>query len=130
MKSKNLEVDKYIQGFPKNIQKILKQVRALVKSLAPKAEEALSYGMPGYKLNKKPLVYFAAWKNHLGFYPTPTGLTRFKKELKNFSGAKGSVQFPFEKVPFDLIAKIVKFRVGENLEKYIFKTGKKLKQRV
>lgn len=111
-------IDTYIQNFPNNIQKILKQIRQTIKKAAPKAEETISYGIPTFKLNGKNLVHFAAWKNHIGFYATPSGNQAFKKELSKFQGSKGSVHFPLEKpMPLGLIKKIVQFRVKEALTK-------------
>ena len=108
-------VDQYIAGFPPEVQKILKRVRSTVRKAAPEAEETFSYRMPSYTLNGK-LVYFAAFKKHIGFYPRVTGISKFKHELSAYEGAKGSVRFPFNKpVPFNLISRIVKFRVKENL---------------
>lgn len=109
-------VDAYIKKFPKEVQAILKKVRITVKKAAPKAEESIAYGMVGYKLNKRPLVYFGGWKNHIGFYATPSGHTKFEKELSKYQGAKGSVKFPLsEPMPYTLIAKVVKHRVKVNL---------------
>lgn len=99
------------------MQVVLEQVRSAIRKAAPQAEETIAYGMPAYRLNG-PLVYFAAFKHHLGFYATPTGHEAFAKELANYKQGKGSVQFPLdEPIPIDLITKIVKFRVKENLEK-------------
>lgn len=110
-------VDEYITSFPKNAQKHLKQVRAIVIKAAPGAEEMLSYKMPYYKYHGR-LLYFAAHTNHLGLYPMAAGIERFKKELAGYKTAKGSVQFPFDKpLPAALITKIIKFRVNANLEK-------------
>jgi uncharacterized protein YdhG (YjbR/CyaY superfamily) len=110
-------VNEYIEGFPKATQTLLKQLRATIKKAAPDAEELISYQMPAYK-NNGPLVYFAAYKNHIGFYPTGQGISAFKKELSVYKGSKGAVQFPLdEKLPLDLITKIVKYRVKQNLEK-------------
>jgi len=112
------EVDKYIEQFPKEVQKKLKQVREIITSEAPDAVEGIAYGMPGYKLNKKPLVYFAGYKNHIGFYATPTGHEAFAEELSKYKQGKGSVQFPIDQpLPVDLIQRIVQFRVQENLSK-------------
>src|SRR5688500_16716772 len=111
-------IDEYIAGFPENTQKILQQVRATIKKAAPDAEEKISYGIPTFTLNNTYLVYFAGYKNHIGFYPTPTGGETFKKELSIYKTGKGSVQFPLNKpMPLDLITKIVKYRVKENLQK-------------
>ena len=108
-------VDAYILSFPKEIQKHLNQVRKTIKSKAPGAEEGISYGMPAYKLNGKPLVYFAGYKNHIGFYATPQGHEAFEKELSVYKQGKGSVQFPVsEPMPLSLISRIVEFRVSEN----------------
>lgn len=108
-------VDEYIMSFPGDIQMILEEIRAIVKKKAPGAAESISYGMPGYKTNKKPLVYFAAFKNHIGFYATPSGHSKFAKELSGYQQGKGSVQFPLDKpIPYDLIGRIVEFRVQEN----------------
>jgi uncharacterized protein YdhG (YjbR/CyaY superfamily) len=113
-----MTVDNYIVSFPESVRVLLEQVRATIKENAPDAVESIAYQMPAYKTNGKPLVYFAAFKNHIGFYATPTGHSEFAKELSKYKQRKGSVQFPFDKpVPFDLIGRIVKFRVKENLSK-------------
>ena len=114
--TKPKDSDEYIAGFPKEIQNLLEQVRATIKKAAPKAEEVISYGMPGFKLNGM-LVWFAGYTKHIGFYPKASGIESFKKELSIYKGAKGSVQFPIDKpLPLGLITKIVKFRVRENLQ--------------
>ena len=112
----NIEtVDNYIKTFPEDVQILLKQIRATIKENAPEAEENIAYQMPAYKTNGKPLVYFAGFKNHIGFYATPTGHSQFEKELSNYKQGKGSVQFPLDKpIPLTLIARIVKFKVEEN----------------
>ena len=116
MKKPN-NTQEYIESFPENIQKLLTQIRSTIIKAAPEAEEVISYGMPGFKLGSM-LVFFAAYPNHIGFYPTPSGIEKFKKELSTYKGAKGSVQFPLDQpLPLGLITKIVKFRVKENLEK-------------
>jgi uncharacterized protein YdhG (YjbR/CyaY superfamily) len=108
-------IEKYISQYPENVQEILRKIRKLIKENAPGAEELISYGMPGYRTNKKPLVYFAAFKNHIGLYATPSGHEKFKKELSKYKQGKGSVQFPLDQpVPYKLIERIVKFRVAEN----------------
>ena len=118
-------IDAYIANFPKDVQEILSELRATIRDAAPEAEETISYQMPTFRL-KGNLVHFAAYKNHFGFYPTPSGIENFKKELSLYKGAKGSVKFPIDKpLPFDLISKIVKFRVAENLERATRKTKKK-----
>jgi uncharacterized protein YdhG (YjbR/CyaY superfamily) len=115
MKSKIANVDEYIKNFPKEVQKILEQVRATIRDKAPGAVESISYGMPGYKTKGKPLVYFAGYEKHIGFYATPTGHAEFAAELSKYKQGKGSVQFPIDKpIPLDLIARIVAFRVMEN----------------
>jgi uncharacterized protein YdhG (YjbR/CyaY superfamily) len=111
-------VDEYISNFPEEIQNNLQSIRKVIKSTAAEAEESISYGMPAYKLNKKPLVYFAAFKNHIGFYATPTGHKEFAEELAKYKQGKGSVQFPInEPIPLDLIERIVIFRVEGNSKK-------------
>lgn len=111
-------VDAYIAGFPTPVQKKLRAIRAVIHKEAPAAVESISYGMPAYKLNKKPLVYFAAYKTHIGFYATPTGHKAFAKELSVYKQGKGSVQFPIaEEMPMDLIRRIVVFRTKENMNK-------------
>lgn len=116
MKKPN-DIDDYISGFPSEIQKILQQLRTTIKKAAPQATETISYRMPAFKL-KEVLVFFAAHSQHIGFYPTPSGIEAFKKELSVYKGAKGSVQFPIDKpMPLELVAEIAKFRVAEILEK-------------
>lgn len=118
-------IDNYIAGFPEKTQKLLEQLRATIIKSAPEAEEVISYKMPAYKLHGM-LLYFAAYKNHIGFYPTSSAIKIFEKELSLFKGAKGSVQFPLDKpLPLQLITKIVKYRVKENLEKVAIKAMKK-----
>lgn len=114
MKTDFKSVDHYIETFPEKIQAVLKKLRAIILEQAPNAVESISYGMPAYKTNGKPLVYFAAFKNHIGFYATPTGHTEFSEELSKYKRGKGSVQFPLDAVPFGLAGKIVAFRVREN----------------
>ena len=110
-------IDEYIASFPKETQKILKDIRATIKAAAPDAEEKISYQMPTFFLNGN-LIHFAAYKNHIGIYPTPNGIESFKKELSKYKGAKGSVRLPIgEPMPLKLISRIVKFRVAENLKK-------------
>lgn len=111
-------VDSYIASFPAKIQEILTKIRTIIKENAPGAEEGFAYKMPSYKLNKKPLVYFAAFENHIGFYATPSGHTEFAEELSRYKQGKGSVQFPLNQpMPYDLISRIVRFRVEENMLK-------------
>lgn len=118
-------IDEYIAGFPPNIQEILEKIKSTIKKEAPDAEETISYRMPTFTL-KGNLVHFAAFKEHIGFYPTPTGIVEFQKELSVYEGAKGSVRFPLDKpIPFALISKIVEFRVKENLDRAEVKGKKK-----
>ena len=110
-------IDEYIATFPKDVQEILKKVRETIRKAAPNAVETINYQIPTFTLMGN-LVHFAAFKNHIGFYPTPTGVSKFKKELAAYEGAKGSVKFPLDKpIPYALINKIIMFRVKENLEK-------------
>lgn len=116
-KSKFNTIDEYIFQFPKNIQDILEKMKGIIKESAPVAEETISYQMPTFKLNGN-LVHFAAHKNHIGFYPTPSAIIEFKKELSQYKSSKGAIQFPIDMpIPFGLIKKIVEFRVKENLAK-------------
>ena len=111
------DIDQYISSFPAEIQKILTQVRMTIKKVVPDAEEVISYGMPAFKQNGM-LVWYAAFKNHIGFYPVPSGMKAFNNELSVFKQGKGSVQFPLDKpMPLELISNIVKFRVAENTQK-------------
>jgi uncharacterized protein YdhG (YjbR/CyaY superfamily) len=124
MQTKFEDVDSYIAIFPEDVQQILEQIRTAIKSSAPKAEEVISYNMPAFKYHGM-LVYFAGYKNHIGFYSLPSGHKAFKKELSKYKQGKGSVQFPLDKpMPLALIKKIVKFRVKENSEKAKLKKAK------
>ena len=115
------DIDKYIAGFPVGTQELLEQLRATIRKTTPEAEEVMSYRMPAFKYHGM-LVWFAAYKHHIGFYPTSSGIKAFKKELSIYKGAKGSVQFPLDKpLPLGLITKIVKFRVKENLQRGLAK---------
>lgn len=112
-------VDEYILEFENETRERLISVRKLILETAPEAVELISYGMPAYKVNGKPLVYFAGYKSHIGFYATPTGHKAFEKELSKYKQGKGSVQFPLnEPLPLKLIKEIVLFRLAENKEKY------------
>lgn len=116
MKNDFKTVEAYINAFPSNVGNTLNRIRSIIKQNAPDAVESISYGMPAYKLNGKPLVYFAGYKNHVGLYATPSGHSQFAAELARYKQGKGSVQFPIdEPLPFDLIERIVQFRVAENL---------------
>lgn len=127
MKTKSVpvkNVDEYINAFPEDVQVRLNAIRAAINKVAPGAEETISYMMPAYKYYGM-LVYFAGYKNHIGFYPGAGGIAAFKKELSVYKGAKGSVQFPHDKpLPLSLVNKIVKFRVKQNLEKVKAKRNK------
>lgn len=108
-------VEEYIRSFPKSIQDILVKIRGTILQVAPYAEERIAYGMPAYKLNGKPLVYFAAFKSHIGFYATPSGHEAFEQELSLYKQGKGSVQFPLDKpIPLNLIARITRFKADES----------------
>ncbi|CAN5237622.1 DUF1801 domain-containing protein [soil metagenome] len=114
-KKQYTNIDQYIALFSEDVQQILQKIRKTIHEAAPEAEETISYQMPTFKMNGKYLVYFAAWKNHIGFYATPAGNEAFKKEQSVYKGAKGSVQFPLdEPMPYDLIKKIVLFRMKES----------------
>jgi uncharacterized protein YdhG (YjbR/CyaY superfamily) len=118
-------IDEYIASFPKDVQEILEKIRLTVRSAAPDAQETIKYEMPTFTLQGN-LVFFAAFKKHIGFYPPPTGLEKFKNELSVYQGPKGSLIFPLDKpIPYDLISEIVTFRVKENLEKAEAKRKKK-----
>lgn len=109
-------IDEYISSFPKETQEILIKLRKLVKETAPEATEAIVYGMPTFRLNGN-LVHFAGYKNHIGFYPTPTGITAFEKELAPYKTGKGTIRFDFNKpIPYELVKKVVEARVKENLK--------------
>ncbi|MCA1918224.1 MAG: DUF1801 domain-containing protein [Flavobacterium piscis] len=114
---KPANIDEYIGAFPNDVQEILEKIRATIQKAAPDAKEKISYSMPAFEQNGI-VVYFAAFKNHIGLYALPSGHETFREELSKYKSGKGSVQFPLDQpMPFDLIAKIVKFRVKENLEK-------------
>ncbi len=120
--NKPKDIDEYIASFPKETQILLEKVRSTIRKSAPTAEEVISYSMPAFKLYGI-LVYFAGCKNHIGFYPTGSGTEVFKEEIAGFKSSKGAIQFPYDQpIPFELISKIVEFRVQQNLEK---KAGKK-----
>ncbi|MDB4940271.1 MAG: hypothetical protein JWO40_696 [Candidatus Doudnabacteria bacterium] len=111
-------VDNYIAQYPKEVQNILRKLRETILKKAPQAKESISYGMPAFKLKGKPLAYFAAWENHIGFYATPSGNQAYKKELSVYKSGKGSVQFPIQKpLPWELIKKIVQWKANEIAKK-------------
>ncbi len=110
-------IDEYVATFPQNIQKILETIRQIVQEAAPEAEEAISYQMPAFKQSGV-LVWFAAFKDHIGFFPTALGVETFKEELLDYETSKGTIRFPLDKpIPYDLVKRIVKYRVKENLKK-------------
>jgi uncharacterized protein YdhG (YjbR/CyaY superfamily) len=118
------DVDSYIAAHPPKVQKMLKQLRTAIKKAAPNAEESISYMMPAYKLDG-PLVYFGGYEKHIGFYPTGSGIAPFQKEISAYKHSKGAVQFPLDQaLPLELIEKMVKFRVKENLAKADLKKTK------
>ena len=120
-----VSIDEYISSCPMDIQTILQELRGTIRAAAPGAQEKISYQMPTFYLGGN-LVHFAAHPHHIGFYPTPSGIVAFKAELAKYQSSKGAVQFPIdEPLPLKLIARIVKFRVAENLQKAASKTGKK-----
>lgn len=110
-------IDDYIDRFPKDVQRLLKQLRATVKKTAPQAQEKISYAMPAFALNGI-LVYFAAYQSHIGFYPGAAAILSFKKDIQKFKSSKGTIQFPLDKpLPLALVVRIVKYRVQQNLQK-------------
>lgn len=120
-----LSTEEYISSFSPDVQEKLQVLRNVIKETAPEATEKISYGMPAFVLNGN-LVYFAAFKNHIGFYPAPSGIDSFKEELSKYKGAKGSVQFPLDKpLPLELVRRIVAFRVAENVRLAEEKSKKK-----
>ncbi|MBS1913077.1 MAG: DUF1801 domain-containing protein [Bacteroidetes bacterium] len=110
-------IDEYIAGFPQNIQNILNEIRATIRKAAPDAEEAIKYQMPTFTLNGN-LVHFAVFKKHIGFYPAPSGVPEFEEELADYKGTKSSAHFPLDRpIPFDLIRKIVEYRVQRKMKR-------------
>jgi uncharacterized protein YdhG (YjbR/CyaY superfamily) len=110
-------IDEYIAAFPEDIQRKLHELRAAIRAAAPQAREKISYQLPTFDLNDN-LVHFAAFKNHIGFYPAPSGIAAFAQELSGYKSSKGAVQFPLDQpLPLDLVRRIVEFRVAENLQK-------------
>jgi uncharacterized protein YdhG (YjbR/CyaY superfamily) len=117
MSAKVKTIDEYIAGFEDDIQKTLQEIRNFIKSVAPEATEKISYGIPTFYLNGN-LVHFAAFKDHYGFYPTPSGIDEFEKELAPYRSGKGTLRFPVNKpLPWKIIKKVIHFRVKENLNK-------------
>ena len=111
------DIDEYIEGFPNNVQKILQKIRKTIQKAAPDATEAISYAIPTFKLNGN-LIHFAAYKNHIGLYPAPRGVDEFKNDMARYEGGKGTARFPLdEPIPYDLITRIVKYRVKKHMER-------------
>jgi uncharacterized protein YdhG (YjbR/CyaY superfamily) len=111
-------VEEYLADFPKEVKAKIQELRTLIKDLAPEAEEGISYNMPGYKLSGKPLVYFAGYEHHIGFYPLPSAIREFKEEISKYKTSKGAIQFPLDKkIPIALVRKILKMRINENNER-------------
>ena len=126
--TKPKNIDEYIAGFPEEVQEILQKIRMTIRKAAPGAEEAIKYQLPTFTLNGN-LVHFGGFKEHIGFYPVPSGMEAFQEDLAAYKTGKGSVQFPFDKpIPYDLITKVVKFRVQENLRNAETKKKKKVKE--
>lgn len=121
-------IDEFIAGYPKDVQEILEKIRAIIRSAAPGAEETIKYGIPTFTL-KGNLVHFSAYQKHIGFYPTPSGIEKFKEELSPYMRSKGTVQFPLDRpIPYDLIHQMVMVRVRENLERAAAKADAKGKK--
>jgi len=120
MKSKKVgfnSIDEYIATFPKDVQKILEELRATIKATTPGAEEKISYQIPTFTLNGKYLIYFAGWKKHIAMYPIPSGSETFNRQLSQYMDGKGTLKFPLDKpLPLKLISKVVKLRVADNLK--------------
>jgi len=107
-------IDEYIEAFPADVRTILQKIRRTIQSAAPGMTEAISYGIPAFKLNGKSLIYFAAFKNHVSVYPAPRGAREFADEIASYKGGKGTVQFPLDKpIPYDLITRIVEFKIAK-----------------
>jgi uncharacterized protein YdhG (YjbR/CyaY superfamily) len=125
MKKAAADIDEYIAGFPTKVQKILQKVRKTIQKAAPDAAEAISYAIPTFKLNGN-LVHFAGYQNHIGLYPAPRGVAEFEVEMERYGGGKGTARFQLdEPIPYELIARITTFRVGENMEKAAAKSTKR-----
>jgi uncharacterized protein YdhG (YjbR/CyaY superfamily) len=128
MKSNNTgfgSMDEYIATFPEETQKILEEIRALIKSMVPDAREKISYQIAAFELNGKNLIHFAGWKKHISLYPIPSGTDAFNKEVSQYADGKGTVKFPLDKpMPMKLISRIVKFRMADNLKKTKTKSSK------
>jgi uncharacterized protein YdhG (YjbR/CyaY superfamily) len=118
-------IDDYIAGVPTDIQKIMQKIRATIRKAAPQAEETISYKMPAFNLNGQYLIYFAAYKKHIGMYPVPTGDAEFRQQIEAYQTGKGTLQFPLDQpIPYKLISRIVKLRAKENMERAQMKRKK------
>lgn len=119
-------IDEYIATFPKDVQKILEQIRRIIKAAAPGAREKISYQIAAFELNGRNLIHFAGWKDHVSLYPIPSGSAAFNKEVSQYAAGKGTLKFPVDKpLPLKLISKVVKLRVADNLKNAGIKLGKK-----
>lgn len=119
-------IDAYIAGFPQNVQEILEKIRVTIRAAAPESEETISYKMPTFTLHGHYLVYFGAFKKHIGLYPAPTGVAEFEEDLPRYAAARGTLRFPLDQpIPYDLVTRIVRFRVKENLAKETAKGKRK-----
>ena len=119
------DIDEYIDGFPDKVQKILQKIRKTIQKAAPEATEAISYAIPTFRLNGN-LVHFAAYQNHIGLYPAPRGVAEFAEDMVRYEGGKGTARFPLnEPIPYELITRIVAFRVGKNVDRAAAKSSKK-----
>jgi uncharacterized protein YdhG (YjbR/CyaY superfamily) len=115
--STTTDVDDFIARYPADVQEVLQKIRGIIREAAPEAQEKINYGIPTFTLNGN-LVHYSAFKDHIGFYPTPGAIEKFRKELSKYKGAKGSVQFPLDQpIPYELIRKITEFRVREQMAK-------------
>jgi uncharacterized protein YdhG (YjbR/CyaY superfamily) len=118
MRNQSATIDEYIASFPAEIQEKLQGLRAVIRKAAPDAEEAIRYGIPTFRQNGSNLVHFAAFRDHLSFFPTSSGVAKFQKELSSYQLSKGTIQFPLDKpVPYDLVERITRFRAEENRQK-------------
>jgi uncharacterized protein YdhG (YjbR/CyaY superfamily) len=118
------DIDQFIASYPGSTRKLLKQLRAAIHKVSPGLEEAITYGIPTFKLGKKNIVHFSGYEHHIGFYPGASGIAHFQKDFKNYKTSKGTVQFPIgEPLPLDLVSRIVRFRVKEEMEKTSAKAG-------
>jgi uncharacterized protein YdhG (YjbR/CyaY superfamily) len=117
MRDQFASIDEYIASFPPDVQQKLREMRAVIRTAAPDAEEAIRYGIPTFRLDGRNLVHFAAFKDHISFFPTSSGVTKFRKELSAYKLSKGTIQFPLDRpVPYDLVERISRFRAGETRE--------------